>query len=458
MIPPGLRHVALLVAGALGLLAVLTGVTAFAYLHNLRIDLSPGDRFTLSDHALAVLRGLDQTIRLTGFIRTEDPRNPILRDLLWQAAKESNFVSYTIVDVNRNPTLAAEYGVDAYGSTVVQSADRRTDFSNPSESQLTSALLYVTQPPKKIYALSGHAECSLRDQDRHTGCSGMSTALQSGFYEVEDLGLLTGKPVPADAAVVIIPGARKDPVAAELRALDDYLERGGKLLVLLEPYQAPRLAAWLKRYGVDVGENVVVDPDNRLAGGEPFSAALPELNTRHLVPARIEGLPLFSGMRTVTARSDEQAGRVAVWLLRSGPRSWASHDPEVLQGERTLFVAGRDLNGPLGVGVEVVLSVTARSEPADNRGRIIVYGDSDFVTNRFLDYLGNRDLILNTVNWLAREEQLIAPHPKQKQPGANVFFPSQADLEGVFWLAAVVQPALFFLVGTTLVVWRRFRP
>jgi ABC-type uncharacterized transport system involved in gliding motility auxiliary subunit len=457
MISPALRHYALVILGTLGLLGVLGGLTASAYLHNLRVDLSPGDRFTLSDHALAVLRGLDEPIRLTGFIRTEDPRNPILKDLLWQAGKESSFITYTVIDVNRNPALAAEYGVDSYGSTVVESAERRTNFANPSETQLVSALLYVTQPPKKVYALGGHAECDLSSQDRHVGCSGLSSALQSQYFVIEDLSLLADKPIPDDAAIVLIAGARQDPVAGELRALDDYLEHGGKLLVLLEPFEAPRLAAWLKRYGIDAGENVIVDPDNRLAGGEPFSAAVPELNSRHLVPARIDGVPLFSGMRSVSARSDEDAGRDAVWLVRSGARSWASHDPAVLRGEPTRFVAGRDLNGPLGVGVEVILSNKASDESGD-RGRILVYGDSDFVTNRFLDYLGNRDLILNTVNWLAREERLVAPHPKRKQAGKNVFFPNQADLEGIFWMAAVVQPGAFFAVGVVLLVWRRLRP
>ncbi|HET9063396.1 MAG TPA: hypothetical protein VFO62_08920, partial [Candidatus Binatia bacterium] len=84
----GARVVQLLL-GSLGLAALLSALVAASYRYNVRFDLSPGSRFTLSDHARAVLRGLAQPVRVTGFIRTEDPRNVLLKDLLWQAARES---------------------------------------------------------------------------------------------------------------------------------------------------------------------------------------------------------------------------------------------------------------------------------------------------------------------------------------------------------------------------------
>ena len=74
--------------GTLGVLVLLVAVTATFYVRPLRLDLSPGDRFTISDHGLTVLHDLDEPVRVTSFIRTEDPRNPVLKDLLWQAAAE----------------------------------------------------------------------------------------------------------------------------------------------------------------------------------------------------------------------------------------------------------------------------------------------------------------------------------------------------------------------------------
>ena len=446
------------VLGSLGVLVLLAGVTATLYLHNARVDLSPGNRFTLSDHALAVLRDLAQPVRVTAFIRTEDPRNPVLKDLLWQAANESSQVTYNVVDVNRNPALAAQYGVDTYGATVVESGAKRTQFSLPVESQLIGAILQITRPPKRIYVLQGHGECDVTSTDRFTGCSGLRDALSNELYDVETFNLIMGTDVPADADVLVIAGAKADPLEAELAALQRYLDRGGKLLVLLDPFAAPKLGAFLRQFGIDVGENVVLDPENRLGGGEEFSAALPNINRRHLITSTLDAPPLFSAACAVEAHDDDATNRATEWLLKSGDRSWAAHDRAILGGAQARFVAGRDINGPLTVGVEVSLPAHTPGGEGEATTRIIVYGDSDFVTNRFLDYLGNRDLALNTVNWLAREERLMAPRPKRMEPGKRILFITQSDLGKVFLAAVVVQPIFFLTIGMAVLLRRRMSP
>ena len=49
-----------------------------------RIDLTPGRRYTLSEHARQVLGGLDRDVRVLAFLRSQDPRNPLIDDLLRQ--------------------------------------------------------------------------------------------------------------------------------------------------------------------------------------------------------------------------------------------------------------------------------------------------------------------------------------------------------------------------------------
>ncbi len=233
-----------------GLLALLTGLVAVSYVHNVRWDLSSGQRFTLSDYGLGVLRNLDRKVHITSFIRTQDTRNPFLKDLLWQAAHESPYLSYEMVDINRHPAVATSRGVHTYGASIVESDSRRADFSQPTETQLISAIVHVTQPSKKVYVWQGHGECSMADTHRRNGCSGLRDAISTEFYEVAALSLLAGKQVPADAAVVVIAGPRSDPLEEELRSLATYLDQGGKLLVMLEPFRTTALAALL---GPDAG-------------------------------------------------------------------------------------------------------------------------------------------------------------------------------------------------------------
>jgi len=443
-----------LLLGCVGMALLLGAVTTLGYVHNVRWDLSPGNRFTLSDHAHGVLRDLDEPIRITGFIRTEDARNVVLKDLLWQASKESKFISYDIVDVNRNPTLASKLGVDAYGATVVESASRRADFSLPNEQSLISAIVHVTRPPKRVFSLIGHGECSILDTDRNTGCSSLRTALSRELYDVEDLSLFDGKDVPSDADLIMALGPKRELTGPEIASLGRYVNKGGRLLLFVDPFSAPRLTGLLAENGIKLGDDVILDTDYRLAGGEPFTAALPDRNESHAITANLDAPPLFSAYRSITARADEDKGERYAWLVRSGPNSWASHDPEVLSGKRAQFVAGRDVNGPLTAGLEYVKTLAGIG--GRRTVRLVVFGDSDFVTNRFLDYLGNRDLVLNAANWLAREERLIASRPRDKQPGVNVFFVSNTDKNTLFRTAVVLQPALFLGIGLIVFVWRRW--
>ena len=127
------------------------------------------------------------------------------------------------------------------------------------------------------------------------------------------------------------------------------------------------------------------------------------------------------------------------------------HKTHVLQaralaGERAAQVVGAQV-----VGAAVVLPTRDGAKP----GRLIVFGDADFATNAFVDYLGNRDLLVNSVNWLAREESLIAARAQQKEAGREQFFVTETQGRMAFWLAAVVQPAIFFAFAIYVFVRRR---
>ncbi len=460
MISTSSRRTFQAIASGFGMFAMLASLTALTYVHGFRADFSTGTRFTLSDHARQVLRDIAEPIRLTAFIRTEDGRNPVIKDLLWQARNQSDKLSYEIVDVNKNPARATRVGVTAYGAVVVETATRRRDFTNPTETQLISAILNVTRPPKRIGVITGHGECALGDVNRRTGCSQLRTAVSQESYRIDELSLATSDIIADEIDVVLINGPKSDFLDPELKALRSYLDAGGKLVVLLDPYAASRLTALLLKYGVVMGEDVVLDPQNRLADGEAISAVLPDVNRSHLVAATLKSPPMFSGMRSVAGRGvGEVAKRVVVDLVRSGPRSWAGHDPAILDGAAPKFVAGRDLNGPFSVALEV--SQPANDGAAAVRGtttRIVAVGDADFASNRFFDYLGNKDLLLNTINWLVRDERLIGNRPEAQPGGSKVLFISQAQVVGLFWWCVLIIPAMYLAVGIAVLAWRRVGP
>ncbi len=148
-------------------------ILLLTYRHNLRVDLSPQRSYTLSSHAKKLLAELPRDVRLTVFVRSEDPRTPQLKDLLWRITQETKRITYDFVDLNRSPALARQYGVDRYGAIVVESGGRRRDVSNPTEALLMGALLAVTRDRERmVYFLTGHGERSPDDGDRKTGLVG----------------------------------------------------------------------------------------------------------------------------------------------------------------------------------------------------------------------------------------------------------------------------------------------
>jgi len=439
----GARRLPALVVGTIGLIGCAGLVLLLTYRHTLRIDLTPERTYTLSPHAQRILGGLDREVRVTAFVRSADPRTPFLKDLLWRVVNASRRVHYDFVDLNRSPALARQYGIERYGALVVESDGHRRDISNPSEGTLVSAVLAVTRPSQRVaYFLTGHGEHAPTDSDRKLGCSSAARALEEDLFVVRELPLVGPDGVPADATAVVVAGPRKDLLPDEAKRLDAYLDRGGALLLLVDPESPPSFAAIAARRGITPLDAVVVDPERRLAAGEGVTILVSGLTSSFLVSGTLEAPPVFSRARPLELATG--SGPTAIGFLHSGAASYA-------------VPAGQPLDAATGpgraqiVGAAVVMPTRDGAKP----GRLIVLGDADFATNAFVDYLGNRDLLVNSVNWLAREESLIAARAQQKEAGREQFFVTETQGRMAFWLAAVVQPAIFFAFAIYVFVRRR---
>jgi ABC-type uncharacterized transport system involved in gliding motility auxiliary subunit len=123
---------------------------------------------------------------------------------------------------------------------------------------------------------------------------------------------------------------------------------------------------------------------------------------------------------------------------------------------------GGDLAGPVTLASAVSAPATTEPQPtadgqkpddtAKPETRIVVFGDSDFVSNGFIGIPGNRDLFLNSVNWLAQQENLIAIRPRDPEDRRVTLTSDQERL--VFWLTVVVIPGAILLAGVQA-WWRR---
>jgi ABC-type uncharacterized transport system involved in gliding motility auxiliary subunit len=431
-----------IILSTVALVALFAVALATLYRFDLRLDLTSERRYSLSRHAQQLLETLEADVEITAFLRSQNPRNPYIRDLLRRVDNASARVRWEEVDVNRSPAKAHQHGVTSYGAVVVRSGGRERVLPNPREQSLMWAILQVTRDePKTVYFVTGHGERAPGERDRLRGYSDAAARVREELYEVRVLGLRRVDEIPADATVLVLAGPQAPLAGREIALLDAYLARGGRVLVLLDAVEDAGLAPTLSRYGIAAPRQTIVDPQHRMFGGEFVTIQVPTDATEHPIAAGLGAPPVLSLVRPVEAGLVPPGIDIAP-VLRTGPESWATPDRDVLRQEVPRFVAERDRRGPLSVGVEVRLQ-----ERGGRQGRLIVYGNAEFASNFFLDREGNADLLLNTINWLADEPALIAPRAPRKEPGTEQLLVLGQQGAAIFWIAVVVLPGAFLLLG-----------
>ncbi len=456
-------NVTLMSAAFLGLLVVGNWL---ADRHSVQWDLTAARRYTLSDQTVKILRQLDEQnrdVKIVAFFpsRQEDTFTRGTKDLLRQYARRSKRISLEFIDPEINPGAAQQYNIRSYPVTIFQSGDRREETTGLTEQDFTSALLKLIRTErKKVYFLQGHQE---RDPDsaQQNGYNSASEGLKRENYIVEKLSLLATQKVPDDAAVLIIAGPRAPLLEPERRAIEEYLDRGGHILYLAEPRQDVGLGDLLDRWYLKLEDNIVVDPGRNYIGDPLTPAPLPQPG--HRISTSLPDL-ILPGSRSITIKSGAGAEFVIAQLLRTTDRAWG----ETNFNAPARFDPGEDQQGPLVLAVAVnktdpapTFSPGAAPTPTPTpapgekkpKGRLVVVGNVEFASNAFFNQvLGNRDFFINSVNWLAEDEELISIRA-EPQGQAPIILTNQSQVL-VFYTSVVFIPLAVLLLGG-VVWWQR---
>lgn len=431
-------------------LGIITLVEAFSYRYNKRFDLTENRRNSLSAQTVQLLGNLKTDVNAVGFFRSDQPGKRVAEDLFKQYARAANGkLTWKVVDPDREPALARRYGIEAYGTIVLETKARSEKLTDAEEEKLTNGLLKVTREGKRvIYVLQGHGESELTSTER-PGFNEAKAAMEKANYDVKPLVLARAGKVPDDAAVIIMPGPRTELFAPESEALEGYLGRGGKLLAMVNPpfpqkLQDDAVKRLLAKYGVELGDNLVVElsPIGRLFGIGPEIPIVQQYEP-HAITRDLGGLTtLFPLTRTVTPVKTLPPGTNVQPLARTSPESWGETDAASIQAGQ-VKPDGADPRGP----VSIVVVATK------DKARLVVYGTSNVATNQFLNLQGNRDFFLNSVSWLAEDEDQISIRPKDTKQ-TPVFLNAQ-QAQAVFWLPVVVLPGVAAVGGIVAFTRRR---
>jgi ABC-type uncharacterized transport system involved in gliding motility auxiliary subunit len=433
-------------------LAIVSTANILANRYHKTFDTTANKRYSLSEQTAKIVKGLKEDAKITYY--DQGTHFERAKDQLALYAGLSRKVHVDYVDVDKKPQLAREAGIRSYGTTIVQIGGKREEAKSTSEEDLTGAFIRALKNGARTVCFdTGSGEHQIDDTDR-SGYSRLRDLLTKDDYNSKSINLLQKAEVPADCTVLAVAGPTRDYQQPAVDAIKKFVEDGGRALFLLDPplkmgrseiADNDALTGLLQSWGVTLNKDLILDlnPIGQLAGLGP-QVALVTRYERHAIVNDLKGsatgFPLVRSMEvknadktTVEKLFDSSESSLATTKLNSPEVN--PNDPKNKKGPLTIAAAG-----------------SYRTGKADSEGRFVVVGNSAWAANSFLPFNGNRDLAMNTVNWLASDEDLISIRPKDRDDRRITMTQGQLHWVGITSLGLL--PLGIVIVGVT-VWWRR---
>jgi len=476
----GAQYTATAVALTAVALGIAVALNVLASRYDERIDLTANKRFTLSEQTTSIMAGLPADVTVRAFFGAGSVEESEFRSLVegYEAASDRLTVEY--IDPLRNPLQAEQFEItSAFGAAVLSSGEAEERLEGEfTEETLTNALVRLTSGVEhRICFTTGHEEIDPEDDYQPAGMGALAGRLEGQNYRADTITLLR-EGVPADCEVVVVADPQLALMPAERELLAGHVAGGGHLLVMLEPTRDLALAESMARFGIAVGDDLILEsgPNAQLFGGDlSYLLIEPSGFDFHPITADLRGYTLHRMARTVGQGAPIEGISVQE-LARTTANAWAKADPSQLT-DPTPSAADRlgplpimavaEVSDPANIAVYVPAppappeadpeAPTPAPQPAEvdraPGARVVVIGDVDFASNGLALQGNNLDLFLNTVAWMVGEEDQISIRPNEAAEGSITMNLVQGLL---IWLLCLVIAPGMTLLGA-LQTWRRRR-
>jgi ABC-type uncharacterized transport system involved in gliding motility auxiliary subunit len=457
---------------AVSILLVIMLVSGLNYVgqrHVKRFDLTSTGVYSLAPQTGQILSKINSDIDIKAFFPGGD--YPPLKELLNEFHTRNRRVRFEFIDPDKHPDQAKANEVTVYGTfsnpftgsslkfgtVVLLNGNRKEKVEKRSEEvreeDLANALIKVQRTEaKKIYFVQGHGEKDPANTERD-GYSTAKKALEDQGYKVDTVNLASEGKVPPDAKVLVVAGPKSELLDKEVEFINSFLNSGGSALVMVDPAPEASLGSFLKAWGITPDNDVVLDVSGigRLMGAGPSIPLVRQYET-HRITDRFNQMTFFPLVRSIEPSKETVAGVTVEPLFKSNQASWG--ETGSLKTGEASFDEKTDLKGPLPLAVAVNKDVKPASDngPA-TKARMVVVGDSDFAVNPYLAQVGNGNLFLNMVSWLAQDEDLISIRPRAPQDRRVDMSQSRFNLLRL--LNLVLLPGAVLVAGIAVYIRRR---
>jgi ABC-type uncharacterized transport system involved in gliding motility auxiliary subunit len=434
-------------------LAVVTVANVLANRYDKSYDATANKRYSLSDQTIKVIKGLKQDATITYF--AQDSQFSAAKDKLDMYANLSPKVHVIYVDPDKKPLVATQAGFKTLNTAIVQIGANKNEAKSNSEEDITGAFIRdLKNTTRTVCFVTGSGEHQIDDSGR-SGYSRLKELIGKDDYQGKSIDLLQKTEVPADCTVVVVGGPRGDYLQPEVDALKKYVEDGGRALFLLDPPlkigtqeigENGTLTGLLSSWGVTPNKDLILDfnPVGQMVGLGPQVPLVTHYESHAIVnemKGTATGFPLARSLET------KSGDKTSVDKLFDSSES--SLSTAKLDSDRIDPSDPKNKKGPLTIAA----AGTYKTGKDNSQGRFVVVGSSSWAANSFLAFNGNRDLALNTINWLSSDEDLISIRPKE--PEDRKLTMNRAQVRWVGITSLLLIPLL--VIGTGLSVWWRRR-
>ncbi len=469
-----------MVAAVLLALVLVQMLNYIALRNPLRSDWSGRKYYALSEKTVHLMEELEHRVDVTVFFQEEHTLYQDIENLLeeYQYLTRNFHVEWVDPsrDLSRTEKLTKKYGlteaqvivfdiggkskvvrqVDLADLQMVKGRKEPVISTFKGEQAFSSAIQGLVQGKTPVvYFLVGHGERRVTEFDQIMGFSKVGTLIVRDNLEIRELMLTAEKQIPEDAAALIIAGPTKIMSTTEAEMIEAYLDRSGRVMVLIDALMETGLETMLRRWGVGLRHDFVLDPENTLKGSDvyvrtyyehPITLRMGDAGARFHLPRSVEPLVVDSEQDAST-----EDRPTVVQLAMTSEKSWS--ETQVDEASAKYDENTGDLKGAFSLAVAVERGATQKQLDVQIRpSRMVVFGDSDFVSNGALTG-GDQDLFMSALNWLLDREELMAIAPKPIEEVKLSLTSKQ--LQKLFWVNIAGVPSIAVVAG--LLVWLRRR-
>lgn len=415
-------------------------------------DWTAAGRNTLSPETAALLDKVSGELKVTAFVAADSPLRRPVADLIERYRQHKPDIALEFRVPAENPQQAREAGVAQEGELVLEYLGQRRVIAGPSERVLSNGIYALLRSQERwLVFVTGHGERDPAGKANHDLGLFAQQAEAKGF-RLHRLNLAVSATVPDNTAALVIAGPQVDFLPGEVALVEDYLQRGGNLLWLLDPGALRGLEPVAASLGVALVDGTVLDPTTARVNLDNPAVSLAAGYGNH---------PLLKDFSLITVYPHTAALdslMVNEWvptpLVLTAANTWV--ETGVLQGD-VGYDQDRERRGPLTIAMALQRATHNGQAPAvavATSQRAVIFGDGDFLSNAVLGNGGNLELGLRVLNWLAGDDELLQLTPDVVRDATLTLSSTQLAVIGFGFMLGL--PLLLVAIGIAI-GWRRSR-